>query len=169
MASTTRPALASHTTTSTERCQGKVRRPSPLQDSWKIILILLTWLFVFDVGGAAIHASQAELEDILRLAKADVIHLSELCMSECHDWNNIRHYECKTCPKGSTCMCNTDMPIPVAKPGYCHPKHRRSCFVKCPGGVKQCPPVHVGDKRILGSTGRCPSEVEKTITKDSCP
>ena len=114
-------------------------------------------------GGTAIHDYLAELEDILRLAKHGTIQMSELCMSECHEWRGPDHHACETCPTGSTCMCETDMPIPVAKPGFCHvSKHRRSCFVKCPGGANQCPGVRAQD-RMDKTSGVCPREVQEKI------
>ena len=115
-------------------------------------------------GGSAIHDYAAELEDILRLANHGTIEMSELCMAECAGKatnTNSKERPCKKCPLGSYCDCEIGMPLPVAKPGFCHVKQKRSCFVECPGGLAQCPEFELKTKK----SGQCPDEVQEMVER----
>ena len=107
-------------------------------------------------GKEKIHDYDAEHTNLLHIARAGMLNLSQPCVPGCEAKTQIR---CETCPPGSTCGCGANMPTPLSIPGFCHLKHNYTCYYRCPR-QSQCP----GGP----SSSRCPNSLLNYFADKPC-
>ncbi len=98
-------------------------------------------------GKEKIHDYDAEHVNLLHIARAGLLNISQPCVPGCEAKSRI---PCLGCPAGSACGCGDNMPTPLSIPGFCHLKHNYTCYFKCPR-ASQCP----GGP----SSSRCPNHL----------
>ena len=106
-------------------------------------------------GKEKIHDYDAEHANLLHLARAGMLHISQPCAAGCEARTGIA---CDACAAGSTCGCGDNMPTPLSLPGFCHKKGNYTCFYRCPKGAAQCPggPSH----------SRCPRTMDAFLAEE---
>ena len=107
-------------------------------------------------GKEKIHDYDAEHVNLLHIARAGLLNISQPCVPGCEAKSKI---PCLTCPSGSTCGCGSNMPTPLSIPGFCHLKHNYTCYFKCPR-ASQCP----GGP----SNSRCPNSLLSYFADKKC-
>ena len=107
-------------------------------------------------GKEKIHDYDAEHVNLLHIARAGILNISQPCVPGCEAKSKI---PCKSCLHGSACGCGQNMPTPLSIPGFCHLKHNYTCYFKCPR-PSQCP----GGP----SNSRCPNSLLNHFSDKQC-